>query len=51
LLKSYIARGAEGRLIVGRQISIEAQRFRDAVQLLVAMGGGWWDAPNRRRAE
>jgi NodT family efflux transporter outer membrane factor (OMF) lipoprotein len=22
-----------------------SQRFRDAVQLLVAMGGGWWDAP------
>jgi NodT family efflux transporter outer membrane factor (OMF) lipoprotein len=24
-------------------VRAEAQRFRDAVQLLVAMGGGWWD--------
>jgi outer membrane protein TolC len=23
---------------------VEAQRYQDTAQLLVAMGGGWWDA-------
>ena len=26
------------------QIRAEAQRYQDTIQLLVAMGGGWWDA-------
>jgi outer membrane protein TolC len=26
------------------QIRAEAQRYQDTVQLLVAMGGGWWDS-------
>jgi outer membrane protein TolC len=25
-------------------VRVEAQRFQDTIQLLVAMGGGWWDA-------
>jgi hypothetical protein len=30
-----------------------AQRFRDAIQLLVAMGGGWWGAgsPSAQRSQ
>jgi outer membrane protein TolC len=24
-------------------VKAEAQRYQDTVQLLVAMGGGWWD--------
>ena len=26
------------------QIRAEAQRYQDTIQLLVAMGGGWWGA-------
>jgi outer membrane protein TolC len=25
-------------------VRAEAQRYQDTIQLLVAMGGGWWDA-------
>jgi outer membrane protein TolC len=30
------------------EIRAEAQRYLDTTQLLVAMGGGWWDASELR---
>ena len=35
--------GIAGSFAVG-YVRAESRHFRDAVQLLVAMGGGWWDA-------
>jgi outer membrane protein TolC len=29
----------------------KAQRLQDTVALFVALGGGWWNAPNPQRAE
>jgi outer membrane protein TolC len=30
------------------EVRAEAQRYQDTTQLLVAMGGGWWDASDLR---
>jgi outer membrane protein TolC len=31
-------------------VRAEAQRYQDTAQLLVAIGGGWWDAKPAKRS-